>query len=227
MDSVVCSARVLGPRSVIPSFRPHCQPQRQRTQQRFRLSIVAVSSNDFKTGTEIEIDNAPWRVIEFLHVKPGKGSAFVRTKLKNCITGNTVERTFRAGEVLEDATVQKNVKQFTYRDGDQYVFMDMVSFEESRLNAKEIGDKANWLREGMDCTVVSWKNRILEVDLPIAVKYKVVQTDPGVKGNRESGGTKPATLDTGAVVNVPLFVDEGEEIIIDTRTGEYMSRAKS
>jgi elongation factor P len=188
------------------------------------LEVFALSSNDFRNGTNIVLDGVPWRVQEFLHVKPGKGAAFVRTKLRNYITGNTVDRTFRAGESVDEASISKEVKQYTYMDADQYVFMDMVSFEEIRIGANELGDKTKWLKEGMECNVLTWNDKVLDVDLPITVVVKVVQTDPGLKGDTAQGGSKPATTETGAVVSVPLFVNEGDMIQVDTRKSEYMSR---
>lgn len=190
-----------------------------------RLGIYAISSNDFRPGVSIEFDGSPWRILEFLHVKPGKGAAFVRTKLRNYITGNTMEKTFRAGETVEEARVEKDVKQYTYKDADQYVFMDMVTYEESRLNEADLGDMNKWLKEGMECNVLTWNGRVIDVEVPITVKLQVAQTDPGLKGDTAQGGTKPATLDTGAIVNVPLFVNVGDTILVDTRTGSYMSRA--
>ncbi|KAK9167917.1 hypothetical protein Syun_000057 [Stephania yunnanensis] len=187
--------------------------------------IYALSSNDIKVGINLEVDGSPWRVLEFLHVKPGKGAAFVRTKMKNYITGNTVEKTFRAGSTISEANVMKESKQFTYKDGSQFVFMDLTSFEEIRLNESDVGDKTKWLKEGMDCNVLFWNGKVIDFELPITVKLTVVDVDPGLKGDTQSGGSKPATLDTGAVVNVPLFVNVGEEILVDTRTGQYMSRA--
>ncbi|ONK61780.1 uncharacterized protein A4U43_C08F33510 [Asparagus officinalis] len=187
--------------------------------------IYAFSSNDIKVGSNIEVDGAPWRVIEFLHVKPGKGAAFVRTKVRNYITGNTVDKTFRAGTTIQQADIVKETKQFTYKDGNQYVFMDLSTYEESRLSDAEVGDKKKWLKEGMDCNLLFWNGRVIDFELPITVKLAVVQVDPGWKGDTAQGGSKPATLDTGAVVNVPLFVNTGDEIMVDTRTGQYMSRA--
>ncbi|KAL8517045.1 hypothetical protein ACS0TY_015323 [Phlomoides rotata] len=201
------------------------------SQHRFsrRLStfpkIYAITSNDIKVGLNIEVDGSPWKVIEFLHVKPGKGAAFVRTTLRNFVTGNQVEKTFRAGSKLEEADVFKETKQFTYKDGSQYVFMDLTTYEEVRLNEVDIGDRTKWLKEGMDCTVLFWKGKVIDFELPINVKLKVVEVDPGLKGDTAQGGSKPATVDTGAVVNVPLFIDVGEVIVVDTRTGQYMSRA--
>ncbi|KAL6139010.1 hypothetical protein ACLB2K_064288 [Fragaria x ananassa] len=189
--------------------------------------IMAFSSNDIKVGSNIEVDGAPWRVIEFLHVKPGKGAAFVRTKMRNYLTGNTVEKTFRAGSTMSEAAIYKETKQFTYKDGPQYVFMDLTTFEETRVNESQIGaEKTKWLKEGMDCNLLLWNDRLFDVEIPITVKLTVVDVDPGLKGDTaQGGGTKPATLDTGAVVFVPLFVNVGDEILVDTRTGQYMNRA--
>ena len=183
-----------------------------------------ISSNDFRTGVSIVLDGSVWRVVEFLHVKPGKGSAFVRTKLKNVQNGNVVERTFRAGETVPQATVEKIVMQYTYKDGDEFVFMDMESYEESRLKEKEIGDRVKYLIEGMEANVIKWGEQVLEVELPNSVILEVVQTDPGVKGDTATGGSKPATLETGAIVMVPLFISQGERIKIDTREDKYLGR---
>lgn len=183
-----------------------------------------ISSNDFRTGTTIEIDGAVWRVVEFLHVKPGKGSAFVRTKLKNVKTGSVVERTFRAGESLPQATIEKRVMQHTYKDGDQYVFMDMESYEEDQLDGSQIGDQVKYLKEGMEVNVLFWGSQVLEVELPNSVVLEVTQTDPGVKGDTATGGTKPAIVETGAQVMVPLFISTGERIKIDTRNDSYLGR---
>lgn len=185
-----------------------------------------ISSNDFRTGVTIELDGNVWRVIEFLHVKPGKGSAFVRTKLKNAQTGSVIERTFRAGETVPQANLEKRTKQFTYRDADQFVFMDMETYEESRLNEEQIGDRVKYLKEGMDVNVVTWGEQIIEVELPNSVVLEVTDTDPGVKGDTATGGTKPATVETGAQVMVPLFISIGEKIKIDTRDDSYLGREK-
>ena len=183
-----------------------------------------ISSNDFRTGTSIELDGSVWRVVEFLHVKPGKGSAFVRTKLKNAETGNSLERTFRAGEMVPQAVLEKRNKQYTYRDGDQYVFMDMETYEESRLTEAQIGESVKYLKEEMEVTVLTWDEKVLEVELPNSVTLEVTQTDPGVKGDTATGGTKPATVETGAQVMVPLFISQGEKIKIDTRNDTYLGR---
>ncbi len=183
-----------------------------------------ISSNDFRTGTTIELDGQVWRVVEFLHVKPGKGSAFVRTKLKSVQNGNVVEKTFRAGESVQQAILEKSNLQHTYVEAGDYVFMDMNSFEETRLTSNQIGDGSKYLKEGMEVNVVFWDGKVLEVELPISVSLKVKETDPGVKGDTASGGTKPAILETGAQVMVPLFITVGEVIRVDTRNDSYLGR---
>ncbi|MCY4173936.1 MAG: elongation factor P [Cyanobacteria bacterium MAG CAR3_bin_5] len=183
-----------------------------------------ISSNDFRTGTSIELDGQVWRVVEFLHVKPGKGSAFVRTKLKAVVSGNVVEKTFRAGEMVPQAMLEKSSFQHTYKEGEDFVFMDMTSFEEMRLTAQQIGGQRKYLKEGMDVSILSWNGKPLEVELPNTVVLEVAQTDPGVKGDTAAGGVKPALLETGAQVNVPLFISTGERIKIDTRNDTYLSR---
>lgn len=183
-----------------------------------------ISSNDFRTGVSIELDGSVWRVVEFLHVKPGKGSAFVRTKLKSVQGGNVIERTFRAGETVPQANLEKKNMQHTYRDGEDLVFMDMETYEEVRMTADQIGDRVKYLREEMEVNVVRWGDKILEVELPNAVVLEVTQTDPGVKGDTATGGTKPAIVETGAQVMVPLFISIGERIKIDTRSDSYLGR---
>jgi len=183
-----------------------------------------ISSNDFRTGTTIQLDGNVWKVVEFLHVKPGKGSAFVRTKLKNAQSGSVVERTFRAGEMVPQATLEKRVMQYTYKEADQYVFMDMETYEESRLSESEIGDRVKYLKEGMEANVVRWGEQVIEVELPNSVVLEVTQTDPGVKGDTATGGNKPAIVETGAQVMVPLFISVGEKIKIDTRSDTYLGR---
>ena len=183
-----------------------------------------ISSNDFRTGTTIELDGQVWRVVEFLHVKPGKGSAFVRTKLKSVQSGNVVEKTFRAGESVQQAILEKSNLQHTYVESGDYVFMDMTSFEETRLSAQQIGKGAKYLKEGMEVNVIFHNGKVLEVELPISITLKVTETDPGVKGDTASGGTKPAILETGAQVMVPLFISVGEMIKVDTRNDSYLGR---
>jgi elongation factor P len=183
-----------------------------------------ISSNDFRTGTTILLDGQVWRVVEFLHVKPGKGSAFVRTKLKAVQSGNVVEKTFRAGEMMPQAQLEKATLQHTYMEVDDYVFMNMDSFEESRLTAAQIGEGRKYLKEGMAVSVITFDGKPLEVELPNSVVLEVTQTDPGVKGDTATGGTKPAIVETGAQVMVPLFITIGEKIKIDTRNDSYLGR---
>ncbi|HEY9706004.1 MAG TPA: elongation factor P [Allocoleopsis sp.] len=183
-----------------------------------------ISSNDFRPGVTIVLDQSVWRVVEFLHVKPGKGSAFVRTKLKNAQTGAVVERTFRAGETVPQANLEKRTMQHTYKEGDQLVFMDMETYEEAHLRKEEIGDRVKYIKEGMEVNVVRWDDKVLEVELPNSVTLEVIETDPGVKGDTATGGSKPAIVETGAQVMVPLFISVGEKIKIDTRTDQYSGR---
>ncbi|NEP40518.1 MAG: elongation factor P, partial [Okeania sp. SIO2H7] len=149
-----------------------------------------ISSNDFRPGVTIELDGSVWRVVEFLHVKPGKGSAFVRTKLKNSQTGSVVERTFRAGETVPQATLDKRLMQHTYKDADQFVFMDMETYEEASLSSEQIGERVKYLTEGMEVNVIKWGEQIIEVELPNSVILEVTETDPGVKGDTATGGSK-------------------------------------
>ncbi len=183
-----------------------------------------ISSNDFRPGVSIVLDGSVWRVVDFLHVKPGKGSAFVRTTLKNVQSGKVLEKTFRAGETVPQATLEKITMQHTYKEGDEYVFMDMESYEEGRLSAAQIGDRVKYLKEGMEVNVIRWGEQVLEVELPNSVILEIVQTDPGVKGDTATGGTKPAIVETGATIMVPLFVSQGERIRIDTREDKYLGR---
>jgi elongation factor P len=183
-----------------------------------------ISSNDFRPGVSIVLDGSVWRVMDFLHVKPGKGSAFVRTTLKNVQTGKQLERTFRAGESVPQANLEKVTMQHTYKEGDEFIFMDMETFEEGKLTSTEIGDRVKYLKEGMEVDVIRWGERVLEVELPNSVVLEIVQTDPGVKGDTATGGTKPATLETGATIMVPLFITQGERIKIDTRDDKYLGR---
>jgi elongation factor P len=190
------------------------------------LHQLMISSNDFRPGVSIVWNNSVWRVVEFLHVKPGKGAAFVRTKLKNVQSGNTVEQTFRAGETMPQANLEKSTMQHTYKEGEQFIFMDMESYEEATLTEKQIGDRVKYLKEGMEVSVVRWGEQVLEVELPNAVVLEVTQTDPGMKGDTATGGNKPAIVESGAQVMVPLFITIGEKIKIDTRTDTYLGREK-
>lgn len=141
------------------------------------------------------------------------------------MTGNTVEKTFRAGSSIVEADISKETKQFTYKDGSMYVFMDLTTYEEFRLSEEDIGDKTKWLKEGMDCNLLFWNDQAIDIEIPIIVKLTVVDTDPGIRGDTAQGGSKPATVDTGVVVNVPLFINIGDDIMVDTRTGQYTNRA--
>ena len=184
-----------------------------------------ISSNDFKTGLTIEVDGDIFQVVEFQHVKPGKGSAFVRTKLKNLKTGATIERKFNAGERVARARLDRREMQYLYKDGDQYVLMDNENYEQITLTEAQIGDDVKWLKENMNLGVLLFNNEIIGVELPNTVELKVIETEPGVRGDTAIGGSKSAVVETGATVQVPFFVNEGDVLIIDTRTGTYVSRA--
>jgi elongation factor P len=184
-----------------------------------------ISSNDLRNGITIVVDGQLWTVIEFLHVKPGKGSAFVRTRLKNVKTGTTLERTFRAGEKLERAIVDNRSMQMLYNDADGYHFMDQESFENVTLQRDLIGDPADFLKDGMVVDVQFHEGVPIGIDLPAHVELKVVETDPGFKGDTATNATKPARLETGATVQVPLFVEAGNVIRIDTRDRRYIGRS--
>lgn len=183
-----------------------------------------ISVNDLRTGLTIEIDGSLWSVVEFLHVKPGKGAAFVRTKLKNVETGNVLEKTFRAGEKVAKATLDKRDMQYLYKEGSDFVMMDMESYEQMNIPAATIGDGVKYLKENMNVSVLLHEGKIIGLDIPAHVELEVVDTPPAEKGNTAQGGTKPATLETGAVVNVPFFVSNGDRIRVDTRTNEYLDR---
>ena len=184
-----------------------------------------ISVNDFKTGVTVELDGAAFQVVDFQHVKPGKGAAFVRAKLKNVQTGATVEKTFRGGEKLSKAHVEKREMQYLYNDGEGYVCMDNESFDQISIRRDQIGDGVKWLLENMNIQVLVFRDNILGIELPNFVELLVVETEPGIKGDTATGATKNATLETGAVVQVPLFIEEGNRLRIDTRTGQYMERA--
>jgi len=184
-----------------------------------------ISVNDLRTGLTIQIDGEVYSVVEFLHVKPGKGAAFVRTKLKNVKTGAVREMTFRAGEKVERAIVETKQMQFMYSSGDEYYFMDTNDYEQISLSKDALGDAPNYLLENMVIGIQFFEGSPIGVDLPTTVNLKVVQTEPGFKGDTATGATKPAVLETGITVQVPLFVNQGDVVKIDTRTGEYLSRA--
>ncbi len=185
-----------------------------------------ISTNEFKTGITIEIDGNLWNVVEFLHVKPGKGSAFVKTKLKNVETGAVLEKTFRAGEKFPRAILDRREMQYLYLSGDnEYTFMDNETYDQITMTKEQIGDGIKYLKENMILNVLKHGEKVIGVDLPNVVELEIVDTPPGEKGNTAQGGTKPATLETGAVVQVPFFVNNGESIRVDTRTNSYLERA--
>ena len=183
------------------------------------------TTNDLKNGMTLNIDGQLWNVVEFQHVKPGKGPAFVRTKLKNVLSGKVIDRTFNAGVKVDVASVDKREMQYLYREGDDFVFMDMTDYEQPRIPAAVVGDGANYLLENQTVTIAFNEGTALYVDLPAAVELVIAQTDPGLQGDRSTGGTKPATLETGAQIQVPLFISTGEKVKVDTRTGQYLGRA--
>jgi len=184
-----------------------------------------VSTNSLKNGMTLQIDGQLWKVDYFQHVKPGKGGAFVRTTLKGVQNGKTVDRTFRAGENLEQAILEKRSLQYLYREGADYVFMDNVHYEQMPVTPEALGDEAKWLKEGESVELVFHDDRVVDINLAASVELEITETEPGVQGDRVSGATKPATLETGAVVSVPLFLNVGERIKVDTRSGSYISRA--
>ncbi|MDG1365535.1 MAG: elongation factor P [Acidimicrobiales bacterium] len=187
--------------------------------------MPTITTNDLKNGMTLELEDGLFQVVDFQHVKPGKGHAFVRTSLRNVRAGGTVERTFRAGEKVERATIDKRNFNFLYRDGDDYVFMDNETYDQINVAPETLGDAGNYVVDGSSVVLEMFGSEIVGTDLPAAVELNIEFTEPGLQGDRSSGGTKPATLETGLVIQVPLFIDQGERVKIDTRSGEYLSRA--
>ena len=183
-----------------------------------------ISTNDLKNGMTLSLPEGLFQVVEFQHVKPGKGGAFVRTKLRNIRAGTTVERTFRAGETVDQAVIDKREMQYLYSDGDDMVFMDVTSYDQMNVPPKALGDAAGYLLEGNNAVLQMYKDEIVGVDLPAAVEMEVTYTEPGLQGDRSSAGRKPATVQTGLTVQVPLFVNTGDRIKVDTRSGDYITR---
>lgn len=183
-----------------------------------------ISVNEFKTGLTIEVDNDIWSVVEFQHVKPGKGAAFVRSKLRSMRSGNIQEKTFRAGEKVEKAHLENSKMSYLYSSSDVHTFMDTSSYEQLELSSDQIRHQLRYLKENMEVQILTYGDEILGVEVPNTVELKVTDTEPGVKGDTASGGTKPATVETGLTVQVPFFVNEGDILIIDTREGKYVSR---
>lgn len=184
----------------------------------------SVDTSQFRNGLKIELDGEPFTMIYFQHVKPGKGGAFVRTKVRNLKNGRVLERTFRSGERVEEADVSESKMQYLYQDGESLVFMDNQTFDQTPFTAEQVGDARKWLKENQEVEVLFWRGKPINIEIPSFIDFTITQCDPGVKGDTATGATKPATLETGAVVHVPLFVKEGERIRVDTRSGEYVER---
>ena len=187
--------------------------------------MPAITTNDIKNGMTLDLDDGLFQIVEFQHVKPGKGHAFVRTTLRNVRTGAVVDRTFRSAEKVERAIVDKRDMQFLYRDGDDYVFMDNTTYDQLNVPPQTLGDASNYLVENSSAVLNMYGDEVVGVDLPAAVELAITECEPGVQGDRVSGARKPATLQTGLVIQVPLFVNSGERVKVDTRTGEYITRA--
>lgn len=184
-----------------------------------------ISVNEFRTGLTVEVDNDIWRVLEFQHVKPGKGAAFVRTKMRSLRTGSIQEKTFRGGEKVARAQIDNHKMQYLYADGDMHVFMDTTSYEQIEIPASKIEYELKFLKENMEVSIMQYESEVLGVSLPVTVTLTVAETEPGIKGDTASGGSKPAMMETGLVVQVPFFVNQGDELVINTEEGEYVSRA--
>lgn len=187
---------------------------------------MPVSTAEFRNGLKVELDGEPYAIVEFQHVKPGKGGAFVRTKLKSLKSGNVIDRTFRSGEKVDTPELEEKKMQYLYAaDKDRY-FMDTASFEQISLNEVQLGDSINYLKENMEIKVLYFKGQPINIEIPMFVELKIVQTEPGVRGDTASGGSKPATLETGAVIKVPFYLNEGDVVKVDTRTGTFIERVK-
>lgn len=184
-----------------------------------------ISAGDFRNGVTFELDGKVYTIVEFQHVKPGKGSAFVRVKMRDVITGGVIERTFNPSEKVQEAFIERKTMQYLYNDGDLYYFMDLETYEQIPINSKVLSDNFKFVKENMECKVQSYKGNVFGVEPPIFVVLEVTDTEPGFKGDTSTNATKPAKLETGASIRIPLFVNQGEKIRIDTRTGEYLERA--
>ncbi len=184
-----------------------------------------ISTNDFHTGLTIELDGEVYSIIEFQHVKPGKGAAFVRSRLRNVRSGSTTEKTFRAGEKMSRAIIERKEMEYLYNNGEEYILMDTESYEQLSLSAQQLGESTRYMKENMRLTMMVYKEESIGIELPHSVELTVVETDPGYKGDTAAGGTKPAKLETGLVVQVPFFINEGDMLRVDTRSGAYLERA--
>ena len=187
---------------------------------------MPVSTTEFRNGLKIEIDGEPYIIVEFQHVKPGKGGAFVRTKMKSLKSGNVIDRTFRSGEKVEVPELEEKTMQYLYAADKERVLMDTSSYEQISMSEKQLGDSVNYLKENMEIKVLYFKGQPINIDIPMFVELKIARTDPGVRGDTASGGSKPATLETGAVVKVPFYLNEGDVIKVDTRSGIFIERVK-
>ena len=185
-----------------------------------------MDTSDFRNGISLILDNEIYTIVEFQHVKPGKGPAFVRTKLKNVRSGAVIEKTYRAGEKMEQAILDRYPMQFSYEQDGEYYFMDMDSYEMVPVSKEKIGDGIKYLKDGLEVNALSHQDTIINIELPFTVEAAIVETDPGEKGNTASGGSKPATLETGAVIQVPFFINIGDKVKVDTRTNDYLERCK-
>jgi len=186
---------------------------------------MAISTNDLKNGMTLDLPEGLFQVVDFQHVKPGKGGAFVRTTLKNVRTGGNLDKTFRAGEKVEQAVVEKREMNFLYRDGDEFVFMDNTTYDQLQVPPAAIGTAANYIVDGSTVVLQMYQGEIIGTDMAASVELTIADTEPGIQGDRVSGAKKPATLETGAVVQVPLFINVGDKVKVDTRSGEYISKA--
>jgi elongation factor P len=185
---------------------------------------MAIDTSQFRNGLKIELDGEPFTMVYFQHVKPGKGGAFVRTKVKNLKNGRVLEKTFRSGEKVDEADIEDKRMQYLYRDGEQLIFMDQETYDQLPFSVEQVGDSFKYLMENLEVDVMFWRGKPINIELPSFIEVEVSQTDPGMKGDTASGATKPATIASGAVVQVPLFIKEGEKIRVDTRSGEYVER---
>jgi elongation factor P len=183
------------------------------------------TTNDLKNGMTLNLDGQLWNVVEFQHVKPGKGGAFVRTKMKSVMSGKVVEKTFNAGVKVEIASVEKRDMQYLYKDGEDFMFMDSTNYDQIRISKETVGDAIDYMLENADAIVAMHEGNPLFIELPASVELKITYTEPGLQGDRSSGGTKPATVETGITIQVPLFIKQDEKVLVDTRTGAYLGRA--
>ncbi|MBN2693601.1 elongation factor P [bacterium] len=185
------------------------------------------STSDFKKGLKIELEGAPFVIVDFQHVKPGKGGAFVRTKLKNLLNSRVVDRTFRSGEKVDPADVDERSMQYLYREGDMFIVMDNETYEQTQMPLESVGDAERWLLDDTTVTILVYKGAPVNIEVPNFINFEIMETEPGFKGDTAQGGTKPAKIATGTTINVPLFINEGDIVRIDTRTGDYLERVKT